>query len=307
MQQAGVHPTGDLKTQVTYFPPEASLPSLLPESKAEPTPHARGTAHEHADGKPKAPFKRMSTKERILGLKVFGRLARPADPKKPSDGLRKAPRLHAIAWATQRALRDSSISTHVGMKNIEERASASLNLPVISTLCLGAGLELLYDKSDYVTMDGKTRRIQIGQALVMISLAVCITCNLYATAFSVVEAYYLQLSVGADEWMASAHSDIINDEEINENRESLHNDVEAILVKFDRQRQSARGCLWIGLASLVMAAIGEMLVTSVSWLAISVSGILAFAVIWAIGTVLEVRRTYRPLLAKYQGVGTSNI
>ncbi len=139
------------------------------------------------------------------------------------------------------------IADHTDYVAIYSRiASAQLTLPVISTLALGACFSFYnYYGTAYAHLDADTLIGRLAQALFICATSVAAVCSVYSTTFFVLEAYYLQLIVSADEFNKG-----FNNENANARRVELADDVANLWGKFIPHRNAARSALWVCLRCL---------------------------------------------------------
>ena len=125
-------------------------------------------------------------------------------------------------------------------------ASAQLTLPVISTLALGACFSFYnYYGTAYSHLDASTFIGRLAQGLFLCATSVAAVCSVYSTTFFVLEAYYLQLIVSADEFNKG-----FNNENAHARRVELADDVAKLWGKFIPHRNAARSALWVCLRCL---------------------------------------------------------
>ena len=141
------------------------------------------------------------------------------------------------------------IADHTDYVAIYSRiASAQLTLPVISTLALGACFSFYnYYGTAYAHLDADTFIGRDPQALFICATSVAAVCSVYSTTFFVLEAYYLQLIVSADEFNKG-----FNNENANARRVELADDVANLWGKFIPHR-NARAARAVGLPQVLVS------------------------------------------------------
>ena len=178
---------------------------------------------------------------------------------------------------------------HTLISSAKALGEATAILPVVTTLSFGfAAAELL-------SQDESTH------PAIMILLMISAGCSLWATAFSVLEYYYVALLSYAD--TKSTYGKMVNElDGVTISREGLARRVDTQLVRFQSMRRLARNLLWASI-SFIMIAIGTKTAlihgTSavVTWVAIVIC---ATSVVGMIVTVHIFRSAYRPIVYAYR-------
>lgn len=193
-----------------------------------------------------------------------------------------------------------------GLHNLDvfaKVASAQLDLPVLSTLSLSSCLSYYnYYVSDYVTLDATTRLGLVAQYVYIVTTSGGAMCAAYATAFFVLEAYYLQLTVSADQLNAELMEGAER-EQYELTRARLEAEVQDRWIKFTSHRNAAKNCIWCCLTSLFVSAMCELYAPDNhnNWLAFCCFCALFSGVVSIWKLVFEFRMRYIPIIEKHQG------